>query len=64
MDWKNSYKFEPGTLYSDLRDLLNAHSAEGKSDTPDYLLAKYLLKCLDAYNETVSERDAWLGLKK
>jgi len=42
-----------------LRKLLNTTSQENGSDTPDYLLATYLMRCLDAYNETVIARRHW-----
>lgn len=44
-----------------LRDLLNRHSAENASDTPDFMLASYLVRCLEAYNATVLARERWYG---
>lgn len=46
-------------LQTELRKLLNAHSAESGSDTPDFILAAYLLRCLDAFDETTLLRDTW-----
>lgn len=46
----------------DLEGLLNKYSQENDSDTPDFILAKYLRKCLDAYNETVTARDKWFDV--
>ena len=40
-----------------LKDLLNCYSMDG--DTPDYLLASFLMACLSAYNQTVTARDKW-----
>jgi len=34
----------------ELRELLNKHSKEGVSDTPDFVLACYLRDCLDTFN--------------
>lgn len=45
----------------ELQDLLNRHSKENGSDTPDFILAGYLEGCLAAYDATVIARDQWLG---
>lgn len=44
-----------------LRATLNLACAENESDTPDYILATYLLTCLDAFNHAVVAREAWYG---
>ena len=51
----------PVTLLTDLAAVLNRHSAESASDTPDFILAEYLLGCLDIYNKTVRLREDWHG---
>ena len=43
-------------LVKDIADVLNRHSAENGSDTPDFILAKYLVDCLVAFNEAVTQR--------
>lgn len=48
-------------LKNELRALLNSHSAENASNTPDFLLAEYMLGCLEIYNITIQKRDAWRG---
>ena len=45
----------------DLTDLLNKHSMENDSNTPDFLLAAYLKGCLELWNKTVRERENWYG---
>ena len=50
------------TLEKDLAAVLNAHSRENESDTPDFLLAEYLLGCLAAYEKAARARDKWYGL--
>lgn len=40
---------------------LNQHSAENGSDTPDHLLADYLLDCLGVWDTHVSAREVWYG---
>ena len=44
---------------NDLRSVINEHSKEQNSDTPDFILAKYLEKCLEAFDETIQEREHW-----
>ena len=49
------------TLLDELSHLLNRHSAESESDTPDYLLAGFLMQCLRAWNSTTQQREIWYG---
>lgn len=46
----------------DLCSLINAHSIENGSNTPDFLLAEYLQGCLDLWNKSVNARDKWYGV--
>ena len=39
--------------------VINRHSMENGSDTPDFILASYLADCLDAYNKAVQARTYW-----
>lgn len=41
---------------SDLQHLINYHSLEGGSNTPDYILAEYLVKCLELFDTTIQWR--------
>ena len=43
----------------ELESLLNIHSQENFSNTPDWILAKYLLNCLVNFNEAIRARDDW-----
>lgn len=43
----------------DLRHVINVHSQESGSNTPDFILAQYLFRCLEAYGEAVTARDKW-----
>lgn len=45
----------------DLTSLLNTYSAENDSNTPDYILANYLMSCLRTYNKTIKARAMWYG---
>jgi len=49
-------KFEEG-----LTILLDKWSQENGSDTPDFILAKYLRQCLQNFNEAVNHREKWYG---
>lgn len=44
-----------------LEQLINIHSMENGSNTPDFLLAEYLLGCLDNFERTTGSRDRWHG---
>ena len=48
-------------IEQELTTLLNRYSLENGSDTPDFILAQYLLACLAAYNTAVSQREVWYG---
>lgn len=48
-------------LPADLAALLNRHSAENASGTPDFILAEFLFATLKAYNSTVVKRADWRG---
>ena len=56
-------EYNMDTFEEELRSLINRYSLENGSDTPDYLLAEYLRRCLENYNETVSFREHWHGRK-
>lgn len=46
-----------------LRELINEHSRENGSDTPDHILADYLTGCLELFDDIVNKRDQWHGFK-
>ena len=58
MDGKES------ALRSEIRSAINRHSRENASDSPDFILAHYLLKCLEAFNEATNARDKWHGFNQ
>jgi len=41
--------------------LINHHSLEGLSNTPDFVLAQYLMACLFAWNGATNRREQWYG---
>ena len=52
---------EISKLENDIRCLLNKECAENESDTPDWVLASYLCRCLDAFNACVNMRERYYG---
>lgn len=50
-------------LETELKELLNRHSAETASGTPDFILAHYLINCLKAYAQAVRQRDSWFSVR-
>ena len=49
------------TLEQDIRDILNKHSRENISDTSDFILAKFLMECLAAFEAAQQRREKWYG---
>jgi hypothetical protein len=45
----------------DLEHLINRYNMERLSDTPDFILADYLLDCLVVFDRIVKKRDEWYG---
>ncbi len=48
----------------ELRNLINRYSIENESNTPDGILASYLISCLDAFNKAIKGREKWYGRPK
>lgn len=53
---KDKYNFR-----KELETLINRYSLENNSNTPDFLLADYLTKCLDIYEDIVNKNNDWHG---
>lgn len=49
------------TFHEELEHLINKHSMESGSDTPDYVLSEYLTAQLRFFNRAVRQRDASKG---
>jgi len=45
----------------ELSAVLNRYSRENASNTPDFILAQYLIKCLEAFELTSRARETWYG---
>ncbi len=48
----------------ELEKLVNKHSMESGSDTPDFILADYLVGCLNSYDIALKAREKWYGREK
>jgi len=47
------------TFESELTQLLNRYSKENDSNTPDFILAEFLIGQLKVFNETLQKREKW-----
>ena len=47
------------TLTSELTSLINRYSRENDSNTPDWILANYMMNCLRAGEYLVNMREQW-----
>lgn len=45
----------------ELEHLVNRQSIENGSNTPDFILADYLMNCLHAFDAAVARRERWYG---
>jgi hypothetical protein len=50
------------TLQKDIEALINRHSRENESNTPDYILATFMLDCLRAFELASRERERWYNM--
>ena len=53
---KYSSEFRKG-----LEHAINCHSMENGSNTPDFVLAQYLVDCLASFDKAAQHRDAYYG---
>jgi len=49
------------TFENELKDLINCHSKENESNTPDFILAQYMTDCLKVFTTTIQQRETWYG---
>lgn len=50
-------------LAGEIEAVLNKYSAENGSNTPDFILAEYLMACLKAFETASNAREQWYGTK-
>ena len=48
-------------IVRDIARVVNMYSLEQESQTPDYILAEYMLKSLSDLNRLMRDRDYWYG---
>jgi hypothetical protein len=51
------------TFVKDLQRLINRHSMENGSNTPDFLLASFLMEVLKSVDDLIRARDYWYGVQ-
>ena len=49
-------------LIDEIMIAINEASRENLSNTPDFILAEYLMGCLSAFEAAVNKRDEWYGV--
>jgi len=49
------------TFHQEIAALINRHSKENGSDTPDFILAQFLNDGLEAFDRAVVNREKWYG---
>ncbi len=54
---------EKANLEKELEGLINSESRENDSNTPDFILAEYMMKCLDAFELASNRREVWFGVE-
>lgn len=52
------------SLHDEIAAVINRHCAENGSDTPDFILAQYLMDCLRAFDGAMVARERWYGREK
>ncbi len=58
---RDNQQLDRSRLIKDIAAVLNKHSVENESNTPDFILAQYLVMCLFAFNKAVNGRSDWYG---
>lgn len=54
---------QAATFESELKSLINRYSKENGSDTPDFILAAFLLNCLNIFDIANNERRNWHAMR-
>lgn len=50
------------TFVQELEGLINKHSVENISNTPDFILAKFMFDCLKGFEKASLERERWFSV--
>lgn len=54
---------DPPSFRDSLKNLINYHSKENGSNTPDFVLAEFLVDCLAAYDKAMEQREKWFSAR-
>lgn len=52
---------EHPSMRDEIISAINRNCAENGSNTPDFILAEYLLECLSAFDRASRAREKWYG---
>ena len=52
------------SLKEELTESIKKHSRESGCNTPDFILAEYLMGCLEAFEKATNTRTGWFGKEK
>lgn len=47
------------SLRKEIEQSINKHNGENRSNTPDFILAEYLMDCLETFDRFVNKREAY-----
>ena len=50
---------EKKQIIKEFSEIINKHSLENESDTPDFILAEYLYNCLIVVDNIILKREIW-----
>jgi len=53
---------EKTKLEKGISQLINSESRENDSNTPDFILAEFMMNCLDAFELANNKREVWYGV--
>lgn len=57
MSWFEKEDEDKQAFINDLAGVINKHSMENESNTPDYVLAEYLYNCMISYKTAIMGRN-------
>lgn len=61
MDENEKRLLQRSKIVDGFASVINRYSAENNSNTPDFILAEYLMNCLEAYEKIHAANEKWYG---
>lgn len=52
------------TIEKEIRAIINKYSQENNSNTPDFILAQYIMESLKAFENAINAREKWYGRER